>query len=55
MRASSAFEVARLAEGRVWPVTTMTIVGYGDLTPHTEAGRVIAVVVMLVGIGFVAA
>ena len=28
--------------------------GYGDLSPNTDAGRAIAVVVMLVGIGFIA-
>ena len=32
----------------------MTTVGYGDVTPHTTPGRIIAAVVMLVGIGFVA-
>ena len=32
----------------------MTTVGYGDVTPATGLGRVIAVGVMLVGIGFVA-
>ena len=32
----------------------MTTVGYGDVTPSTDAGRAIAVAVMLVGIGFVA-
>ena len=37
--------------GIYWAVTTMTTVGYGDITPHTAAGKVIAVVVMLVGIG----
>ena len=30
----------------------MTTVGYGDITPTTEAGRVIALLVMSVGIGF---
>jgi voltage-gated potassium channel len=41
-------------EGVYWALTTMTTVGYGDLSPKTAAGRAIALVVMLVGIGFVA-
>ena len=41
-------------DGVWWAITTVTTVGYGDITPGTGAGRAIAVVVMLVGIGFVA-
>jgi voltage-gated potassium channel len=41
-------------EGLYWSITTMTTVGYGDLSPETTGGRILAVVVMLVGIGFVA-
>jgi voltage-gated potassium channel len=32
----------------------VTTVGYGDVSPATTGGRVIAIVVMIVGIGFVA-
>ena len=42
------------AEGVYWALTTMTTVGYGDLSPITPEGKAIAVVVMLVGIGFIA-
>jgi voltage-gated potassium channel len=41
-------------DGVWWAVVTMTTVGYGDLYPHTNAGRAIALGVMLVGIGFIA-
>ena len=41
-------------DGVWWAITTVTTVGYGDTYPDTTAGRVIAMVVMFVGIGFVA-
>jgi len=37
-----------------WAVTTVRTVGYGDNYPQTNGGRIIAIVVMFVGIGFVA-
>lgn len=36
-----------------WAITTVTTVGYGDLSPVTGVGRVIAVVLMLGGISLV--
>lgn len=41
-------------DGVWWAMTTVTTVGYGDVRPYTDGGRVIAIVIMLVGIGFVA-
>jgi voltage-gated potassium channel len=38
-------------DGVWWAIVTATTVGYGDISPTTLAGRVIAVLLMLVGIG----
>jgi len=38
-------------EGVWFAIETVTTVGYGDIVPHTEAGRAVAVVVMISGIG----
>ena len=39
--------------GLWWAVQTTTTVGYGDVVPTSVAGRLIAALVMLVGIGFI--
>jgi|CZKW01.1.fsa_nt_gi voltage-gated potassium channel len=41
--------------GLYWAITTATTVGYGDVTPHNPAGRVVAAAVMLTTIPLLAA
>jgi voltage-gated potassium channel len=40
--------------GIYWAVTTMTTVGFGDITPRTDLGRAIASLMMLLGWGILA-
>jgi voltage-gated potassium channel len=37
-----------------WAIQTVTTVGYGDVTPGRAAGRIVATVVMLWGVAFLA-
>lgn len=39
------------ANGIWWSIVTLTTVGYGDISPETAAGRMLAVLVMFFGIG----
>lgn len=39
------------ASGVWWSIVTLTTVGYGDISPSTLEGRVLAVVIMFFGIG----
>lgn len=41
-------------DGLWWAVSTVTTVGYGDVVPKSDGGRIIAMTIMVVGIGFVA-
>lgn len=41
-------------DGVWWAIETVTTVGYGDIYPKTTAGRIIGIVVMFSGVGFVA-
>jgi voltage-gated potassium channel len=41
-----------IGDGLWWAVQTVTTVGYGDLVPTSTLGRLVAALVMLLGIGF---
>ena len=45
--------ITKLGDAFWWAVETITTVGYGDYTPVTTIGRIIAVFVMFSGIGIV--
>lgn len=47
------FEQMTFQDALWWSFVTATTVGYGDLSPSTNAGRIIASLLMLVGIGLI--
>ena len=51
-RPDSQFQT--VGSGVYWAIVTMTTVGYGDVVPQTELGRLLASVVMMLGFGIIA-
>ena len=47
-------DVTSYSDGLWWALVTITTVGYGDITPLTNLGRIIASSLMVMGIGFIA-
>jgi hypothetical protein len=43
-----------IGRGLWWAVQTVTTVGYGDAVPTTTTGQLVAAIVMVVGIAFIA-
>ncbi|MBT8471464.1 MAG: cyclic nucleotide-binding domain-containing protein [Marinicaulis sp.] len=45
---------ATVPEAMWWAIATLTTVGYGDVTPETPLGKLLAGIVMICGLGFFA-
>jgi voltage-gated potassium channel len=43
---------ATIGQGLWWSVQTVTTVGYGDVVPTNTSGRIVAALVMLLGLAF---
>jgi len=48
---SSSSNIKSMWDALWWALATVTTVGYGDVVPETQAGRVIGAITMVVGIG----
>jgi voltage-gated potassium channel len=52
MRFTDARQFPNIGDGLWWGIQTVTTVGYGDRVPTSPGGRLVAALVMLIGIGF---
>ena len=48
-------KITELSDALWWGMTTLSTVGYGDIYPETQGGRVVAVATMVLGIGLLGA
>jgi voltage-gated potassium channel len=49
----SYVEKINIGDALWWSIVTVTTVGYGDISPQTVLGRMVATVLMIMGIGFI--
>jgi len=47
-------QIDSMLDAAWWTVATVTTVGYGDIVPVTDAGRIMAILYMFFGISFLA-
>ena len=47
-------DVKSFSDGLWWALVTITTVGYGDITPMTTIGRLVASALMFLGLGLIA-
>jgi len=52
IRILDSSDFGSIGQGMWWAVQTVTTVGYGDKVPTHVGGRIVAAVLMLIGIGF---
>lgn len=48
-------QITNFSDAIWWSISTVTTVGYGDIVPHSVAGRIMGMVLMVVGIGIMTA
>lgn len=53
-RVSQPDAFSNIPKAMWWGITTLTTVGYGDMVPHSVAGKVFGVLVMFIGVGMFA-
>ncbi|MFC1900449.1 ion transporter [Chloroflexota bacterium] len=47
-------QITNFSDAVWWSISTVTTVGYGDIVPHSIAGRIMGMLLMIIGIGVMA-